>query len=47
MKPLPHTYDVRLAGGAEGYATLSVPGVPDLRSAPPPASLRANANLSS
>ena len=37
MKPLPHTYDVRLAGGAEGYATLSVPGVPDLRSAPPPA----------
>jgi peroxiredoxin-like protein len=35
MKPLPHIYDVRLAGGPDGYATVSVPGVPDLRTAPP------------
>ena len=35
MKPLPHTYDVRLTGGPLGYATLSVPGVPDLATAPP------------
>jgi organic hydroperoxide reductase OsmC/OhrA len=35
MKPLPHTYDVRLAGGPEGYAALAVAGLPDVRSAPP------------
>ncbi len=35
MKPLPHSYDVRLAGGPTGYATVSVSGVPGLRSAPP------------
>ncbi len=35
MKPLPHHYDVRLTGGLTGYATLSVQGAPDLRSAPP------------
>ena len=35
MKPLPHVYEVTLSGGAKGYATLSVQGVPDLRSAPP------------
>ena len=35
MKPLPHHYDVRLTGGPTGYATLSVHGAPDLRSAPP------------
>ncbi len=35
MKPLPHRYDVRLTGGPAGYATLSGPGLPDLRSAPP------------
>jgi peroxiredoxin-like protein len=35
MKPLPHQYHVRLAGGPAGHATLSVDGVPDLRSAPP------------
>ena len=35
MKPLPHHYVVRLAGGPAGYATLSLPGAPDLRSAPP------------
>jgi peroxiredoxin-like protein len=35
MQPLPHRYHVRLTGGPEGYATLSVSGVPDLRSAPP------------
>ena len=35
MKPLPHRYDVRLTGGPAGYATLSVPGVPELKSAPP------------
>jgi peroxiredoxin-like protein len=35
MKPLPHRYVARIAGGPDGYATLSSPGVPDLRSAPP------------
>ena len=35
MKPLPHRYDVRLNGGPGGYATLSTPGVPELKSAPP------------
>lgn len=35
MKPLPHRYDVRLTGGPAGYATLSAPGVPELKSAPP------------
>jgi organic hydroperoxide reductase OsmC/OhrA len=35
MKPLPHTYEARLLGGPTGHATLSVSGVPDLRSAPP------------
>ena len=35
MKPLPHVYDVRLAGGPAGYATVTVEGAPPLRSAPP------------
>ncbi|MBI2492815.1 MAG: OsmC family protein [Candidatus Rokubacteria bacterium] len=35
MKPLPHRYDVLLAAGATGYATLTTPGAPDLRAAPP------------
>jgi len=35
MKPLPHRYEVRIAGGPAGYATLSSGGVPDLRTAPP------------
>jgi peroxiredoxin-like protein len=35
MKPLPHRYDVRLSGGPANYATVSVAGVPELRSAPP------------
>ena len=35
MKPLPHHYDVRLAGGPDGYATSSVDGVPDLPCAAP------------
>jgi peroxiredoxin-like protein len=35
MKPLPHRYEVRIAGGPEGYATLKSPGVPDLRTAAP------------
>jgi organic hydroperoxide reductase OsmC/OhrA len=35
MKSLPHHYEVRLAGGPSGYAQLSTPGVPDLRTAPP------------
>jgi organic hydroperoxide reductase OsmC/OhrA len=35
MKPLPHHYDVRLAGGPAGYAALSASGLPDLKSAPP------------
>jgi organic hydroperoxide reductase OsmC/OhrA len=35
MKPLPHTYQARLAGGPTGYAAVSTPGAPDLRTAPP------------
>ena len=35
MKPLPHTYEATLTGGATGYATLSTEGVPPLSSAPP------------
>lgn len=35
MKPLPHVYDVGLVGGPAGYATVSVEGAPELRSAPP------------
>jgi peroxiredoxin-like protein len=35
MKPLPHHYQARLSGGPAGYATVSVDGLPDLRSAPP------------
>jgi organic hydroperoxide reductase OsmC/OhrA len=35
MKPLPHVYDVKLAGGPTGHATVSTPGVPDMLSAPP------------
>ena len=35
MKPLPHRYAARIAGGPQGYATLSSAGVPDLRTAPP------------
>jgi peroxiredoxin-like protein len=35
MKPLPHRYAARIAGGPEGHATLSSAGVPDLRTAPP------------
>ena len=35
MKPLPHHYDAHLSGGPTGCATVSVPGVPGLRAAPP------------
>lgn len=35
MKPLPHRYDVRIAGGPLGHATLASPGVPDLATAAP------------
>jgi peroxiredoxin-like protein len=35
MKPFPHRYAARVAGGPAGYATLSSSGVPDLRSAAP------------
>jgi peroxiredoxin-like protein len=35
MKPLPHQYDVHLAGGPSGHAQLSTPGVPEFRTAPP------------
>jgi peroxiredoxin-like protein len=35
MKPFPHRYTVRIAGGPEGHATVSSPGVPDLRTAAP------------
>ncbi len=37
MKPLPHRYDVHLAGGPAGYAEVSAAGLPTLRIAPPPA----------
>ncbi len=35
MKPLPHHYEVHLAGGPSGYALLSSPGIPDLSAAAP------------
>ena len=35
MKPFPHEYDVHMTGGPTGHATLSTPGIPDLRTAPP------------
>lgn len=35
MKPLPHIYSAQLSGGSEGYAVASVPGIPELRTAPP------------
>ena len=35
MTPLPHHYDAHLAGGPTGYAVLSSPGIPDLRTAAP------------
>lgn len=35
MKPLPHQYEVHLAGGPAGHAQLSTPGVPALGTAPP------------
>lgn len=35
MKPLPHRYDVHLTGGPSGYARHSIPGAPELRTAPP------------
>jgi peroxiredoxin-like protein len=35
MKPLPHRYTVRLAGGPSGYATLSTPGAPPLTAEAP------------
>lgn len=35
MKPVPHTYGAQLSGGPEGYAVVSVAGLPELRTAPP------------
>jgi hypothetical protein len=35
MKPLPHVYEVRLAGGPTGYATASGSNLPDQRTASP------------
>ncbi|SRR5579871_4843079 len=35
MKPLPHRYETRLAGGPDGYATSSAQGLPELRCAAP------------
>jgi peroxiredoxin-like protein len=35
MKPLPHRYAARIAGGPAGHATLSSAGVPDMPTAPP------------
>ena len=31
MKPLPHIYKAQLSGSAEGYAVVSVAGMPELR----------------
>ena len=38
MKPLPHQYDVELRGGPSGYAQVTTPGIPELRTAPPKSS---------
>jgi hypothetical protein len=35
MKPLPHQYELHLAGGPEGYATAEAKDLPQLRCAPP------------
>jgi peroxiredoxin-like protein len=35
MKPLPHSYEVQLVGSADGYATVSAAGMPELQTAPP------------
>lgn len=35
MKPLPHHYTVRMAGGASGYALVTAEGLPEFRTAPP------------
>jgi organic hydroperoxide reductase OsmC/OhrA len=35
VKPLPHRYTVRLAGGPGGHASVTADGLPDLRTAPP------------
>ena len=35
MKPFPHRYAARIAGGPDGHATLSSAGLPDLRTAAP------------
>lgn len=35
MKPLPHRYEANLTGGPSGYARVSSPGVPVLRTAAP------------
>ncbi len=35
MTPLPHEYEVDLAGAPAGYATIASPGIPDLTAAPP------------
>lgn len=35
MKPLPHLYEAQVTGGPVGYATASVTGMPNLRTAPP------------
>lgn len=35
MKPLPHVYEVHLAGAADGYAKVSAAGMPELQTAPP------------
>ncbi|HZO82472.1 MAG TPA: OsmC family protein [Candidatus Binataceae bacterium] len=36
MKPLPHIYEVKLAGGPKGYAAVAAAGLGELRTAPPP-----------
>ena len=35
MNPLPHNYEIEMAGTSAGYATASAAGMPDLTSAPP------------
>lgn len=36
MKPFPHRYEAQLTEGPGGYATVSVPGLPLMQTAPPP-----------
>lgn len=35
MTPLPHRFEVKIAGGPEGHASVAMSGAPTLQSAPP------------